>query len=54
MGRREKDRELARKRNRKVKLKKLRTRFAAAKNESEKTELREKARRISPLASLDE
>lgn len=53
MGRIERQRELARRRTRRVKLKKLRERFEAAKTETEKNELREKAFRVSPLASLD-
>ena len=54
MGRREKDRELARKRVRKAKLKKIRAKFAAAKTEPEKHELQAKARRISPFVVLGE
>jgi hypothetical protein len=53
MGRIERQRELARRRSRRVKLKKLRTRLEAAKTETEKSALRDKAFRVSPLASLD-
>lgn len=53
MGRVERTRELARKRTRRAKLKKYRAKFAAAKSESEKEEIREKVRRISPLVNLD-
>ncbi|MEW4527801.1 MAG: DUF6800 family protein [Maioricimonas sp. JB045] len=52
MGRIERSRELARRRTRKAKLKKLRAKFAAAKNETEKTEILEKARRVSPFVEL--
>ena len=54
MGRVERDREIARRRTRRAKLKKLREKFAAAQSESEKDALREKAFRVSPLASLDD
>lgn len=53
MGRIERTREIARRRTRRAKLKKLRTRFAIAKTEAEKTALIEKARRVSPFASLE-
>ena len=53
MGRIERKRELARQRARKVKLKKLRARFAAATNEEEKNAIREKAFRVSPFAVLE-
>jgi hypothetical protein len=53
MGRVERGREIARRRARRSKLKKLRARFAAAKTESEKTALVEKAFRVSPLASIE-
>lgn len=54
MGRVERDREIARRRTRRAKLKKLRAKFAAATTESEKDALRDKAFRVSPLASLDD
>ena len=53
MGRIERQRELARRRTRRTKLKKLRERFAAAKTETEKNEIRDKAFKVSPLAKLD-
>jgi hypothetical protein len=53
MGSVERTRELRRRRSRKVKLKKLRARFAKA-NETEKKLILEKARRVSPLVSFDE
>jgi hypothetical protein len=52
MGRTERTRELARRRTRRVKLKKLRTRLATAKTDADKTAIIEKARRISPLVDL--
>ena len=54
MGRREKDRELARKRTRKAKLKKYRKQYAMAKTEPEKYEIQQKVFRISPFAVLEE
>lgn len=54
MGRREKDRELARKRTRKAKLKKLRKAYAAAKTGAEKQEIQQKVFRISPFAVLED
>jgi hypothetical protein len=53
MGRVERDRELARKRARRVKLKKLRTKYAAAKSETEKKAILEKARKISPFVEFE-
>lgn len=53
MGRVERQRELARRRKRRVQLKKLRTRYAAATSESEKAELLAKARRMSPFVELE-
>jgi hypothetical protein len=53
MGRVERGREIARRRARRSKLKKLRARFAVAKTESEKAALLEKAFRVSPLATLE-
>ena len=54
MGRVEGSRELARRRRRRVKLKKLRKQFAATDNKTEREEIRAKARRISPFANLEE
>ncbi|MCH2212584.1 MAG: hypothetical protein MK110_14870 [Fuerstiella sp.] len=54
MGRIERTREIARRRKRRVQLKKLRTRFAAANSESEKAEILAKARRMSPFVTLEE
>lgn len=53
MGRIERTREIARKRSRRVKLKKLRAKFALAKTETEKAALRDKAFKVSPQATLD-
>jgi hypothetical protein len=53
MGRIERSREIARTRARKAKVKKLRTRFAAAKSDSEKTAIREKMAKVSPLVVLE-
>ncbi len=53
MGRIERSREIARRRARKVKIKKLRTRFAAAKNDADKAALVEKLYRVSPFASFE-
>lgn len=54
MGRVERDREIARRRARRVKVKKLRTRFAAAKNATEKQAIREKMYRVSPFVVLED
>jgi len=54
MPRIERDRELSRKRTRKAKLSKFRAQYKAAKNESEKQAIFEKARRISPFVTFDE
>lgn len=54
MPKTERDRELARRRKRKVKLQKLKTRFAKATSPAEKAELQAKARRMSPFVSLAE
>jgi len=54
MGRIERTREIARRRKRRVQLKKLRIRFAAATSESEKAEIMTKTRRLSPFVSLEE
>ncbi len=53
MPRDEGARELARKRIRKAKLKKLRLRYSTAKNETEKEEIFAKARRISPFVEFE-
>ncbi len=53
MGRVERTREIARRRKRRVQLKKLRGRFAAAGSESEKAEITAKARRLSPFINLE-
>jgi hypothetical protein len=53
MGSVERTRELRRRRARKVKLKKLRTRFVAAANEADKATILAQARRVSPLVSFD-
>jgi len=53
MGRVERTREIARRRIRRVKLKKLRSQYAEAKTESAKADIKEKLRKLSPLASLD-
>ena len=52
MGRLERSREIARRRTRRVKLKKLRTKFAAAKTQAEKDVLLAKCHRLSPFAEL--
>jgi hypothetical protein len=54
MGRRERERELARKRTRKVKLKKLRARFAAAKTDAERQLIVDKVARLSPFVVLEQ
>ncbi|MEZ6145372.1 MAG: DUF6800 family protein [Planctomycetaceae bacterium] len=53
MGRVERSREIARRRTRRAKLTKLRKAYANAKNESEKTDIKEKVRKLSPMVSLD-
>jgi hypothetical protein len=52
MPRTERGRELARRRARKDKLKKLRTKYAAAKTDAERQTIFEKVRKISPFAEL--
>ncbi|MFN0199495.1 MAG: DUF6800 family protein [Planctomycetaceae bacterium] len=54
MGRVERDREIARRRVRRVKLKKLRAKFAATKDPDARALIVAKARVISPLATLEE
>lgn len=53
MGRVERDREIARRRSRRAKLKKLRTRFESATSQSEKDALATKARKLSPFVVLE-
>ena len=53
MGRVERTREIARRRARRVKLKKLRQRFANAKSEAEKADVRSRVRKLSPFATLE-
>lgn len=53
MGRCERQRELARRRKRGEQLKKLRVKYANAKNQGDKEALVEKAFRISPFAVLE-
>ncbi|WP_437202712.1 DUF6800 family protein [Planctomicrobium sp. SH664] len=52
MGRVERSREIARRRARTVKLKKLRAKFAAAKNDAEKATIVAKVQKLSPFATL--
>lgn len=52
MGRVERDREIARRRTRRAKLKKLRVKYRNATGESEKAEIIAKVRKISPLVDL--
>lgn len=54
MGRIERSREIARRRIRRVKLQKLRAKYAAATSESEKADIQAKARRMSPFIVLEE
>ena len=53
MGRVERTREIARRRNRRVRMRKLRQLFAEASGKSEKQAILEKARRISPLIDFE-
>ncbi len=53
MGRVERSRELARRRKRRAKLRKLRRLYAAAKTEADKQEIVLKARKISPFTNLE-
>ncbi|TWT61791.1 DUF6800 family protein [Rubinisphaera italica] len=53
MPRIERDREMARKRTRKVKIAKFRAKYQAAKNDTEKQEILEKARKISPFIEFE-
>lgn len=54
MGRVERTREIARRRSRRVKLKKLRTKYAESNNESDKATILAKVRKISPFATLED
>jgi hypothetical protein len=54
MGRVERDREIARRRTRSTKLKKLRVRFAKATDQATKNLILAKARRISPFAVFEQ
>ena len=54
MGRVERNREIARRRVRRVKLSKLRKAYAKSTSQSDKEAMLAKARKISPLISLDE
>ena len=54
MGRIERTREIARRRKRRAKVKKLRKVFASAKTAPEKTEIQTKAQRVSPFVDLGE
>lgn len=54
MPRVERDRELARRRHRRKKLKKLREKFAKASDRAEKEAIAEKVRKISPFVALEE
>ncbi len=52
MGRIERQRELARRRTRRVKVKKLRAKYAAATDQGTKELIIQKMRRVSPLVDL--
>lgn len=53
MPRDERSRELARKRHRRAKLKKLREKYAKASDRAERETIEEKVRKISPFAVLE-
>mgnify|MGYP003382114233 CR=1 FL=1 len=53
MGRTERQREIARRRKRKVGLAKVRAKYAESTTEAEKTALLAKARRMSPFITLE-
>ena len=53
MGPVERQREIARRRKRRVELPKLRAKYAAATSEAEKAEILQKARRMSPFIELE-
>lgn len=52
MGRVERTREIARRRNRRAKLQTLRKAYANAKTESEKADILAKVQKVSPFAKL--
>jgi hypothetical protein len=54
MGRVERTREIARRRTRRAKIKKLRTKFAEAKTADERQEIQVKMHKISPFVRLEE
>lgn len=54
MPRTERDRELARRRHRRQKLRKLRAKFAIAGDRAEREAVEEKVRKISPFVNLAE
>jgi hypothetical protein len=54
MGRVERDREIARRRARRSKLKKLKVRFSKATDQATKNTILAKVRRISPFSRLEE
>ncbi len=53
MSRTERGRELARRRSRKAKLAKLRSKYAAAKTDTERQEIFAKARKVSPFVEME-
>jgi hypothetical protein len=53
MGRVERSRELARRRKRREKLRKIRRQHAAAKSEADKQVLVQKARKVSPFINIE-
>jgi AmiR/NasT family two-component response regulator len=54
MGRVERDREIARRRTRRAKLKKLRAKYDTAQTQDEKDEIFAKARKLSPFISFED
>ena len=54
MGRVERTREIARRRTRRAKVKKLRQRYAEAKNATDKQAIREKMLKVSPFVVLED
>ena len=54
MGRVERTRELARRRTRRDKIKKLRQKYAQARNEGDKVDIANKLRQISPFCRINE
>jgi hypothetical protein len=53
MGRVERDREIARRRSRRAKLKKLRAKYQAATNQTDKDAIFAKAQRMSPFVQFE-